>query len=113
MTSHSETANVNLPWRSGNTGPDQRMILDANGNYVCSVQIVQMGGGAIASAMEGARHRNADFILEAANAYHNLAEQSEPHEVFWMQPADDGQSIRKWSRTPFEGGRKCRVEIAA
>jgi len=36
-----------------------------------------------------------------------------PHEVFWIQFSDCGQHIRQWSRLPFEGARKCRVEIAA
>jgi hypothetical protein len=51
------------PWRFGNTGPEQRMILDANDNYVCSIQIKQCGGGIIAEAMEGSRKRNAAAIL--------------------------------------------------
>lgn len=37
----------------------------------------------------------------------------EPHEVFWMQMADDGESIRRWSRTPFEGARQCRVALSS
>lgn len=36
---------------------------------------------------------------------------SDPHEVFYMQLADDGEAIRKWSRAPFVGGRKCRVAL--
>jgi hypothetical protein len=62
------------PLRYGNTGPDQVMILDANGDYVCSVQIVQTGGGMIAQAMESRRLANAALIVKAVNAYAPMLE---------------------------------------
>jgi hypothetical protein len=50
--------------------------------------------------------------VEAADKAFEAA--CEPHEVFYVQFADGthGESIRRWSRTPFEGARLCRVEIA-
>ena len=41
----------------------------------------------------------------------NILARDEPHEIFYMQLSDNGENIRKWSRSPFDGGRKCRVEI--
>lgn len=62
-----------LPWKFGNTGTDQVMILGGkNGDYVCSVQIQQMGGGVISEAMEPRRRANAKFILRACNAHDDL-----------------------------------------
>ena len=60
------------PFRFGNTGPEQKMIIAADGSYVCSVQIQQTGGGMIARAMEPTRLANADFVLTAVNAYEGL-----------------------------------------
>jgi hypothetical protein len=36
-----------------------------------------------------------------------------PHEVFYIQLSDDGSVIRKWARSPFDGGRMFRAAIAA
>jgi len=49
---------------------------------------------------------------EPIAALRYMTEACEPHEVFYMQLAKDGSSIRRWSRSPFDGARKCRVEVA-
>jgi hypothetical protein len=56
------------PWRYGNTGPDQIMILGGSGAYVCTVQIEQRGG-IIAKAMEPERRANAALIVRCVNSY--------------------------------------------
>ena len=40
-----------------------------NKDYICSVQIEQIGGGAIASAMEETRMANAKHLLKCWNAF--------------------------------------------
>jgi hypothetical protein len=59
----SAIAALRGPWSFGRTGPEQRMILDADERYVCSVQIQQCGGGIIAASMEPQRLARAVAIL--------------------------------------------------
>ena len=61
-----------VPYRYGNTGPDQIMILTADGQYVCSIQVVQSGGGMIAEAMEEPRKKRGAFIVLACNNHARL-----------------------------------------
>ena len=44
-------------------------------------------------------------------AVERLARANEPHELAYVQFSDCGQHIRKWSRSPFEGARKCRIAL--
>ena len=84
MTEHT-------PFRFGNTGPEQIMILDANDNYVCSIQITQVGGGMIAAAMEPARRANAAFIVEACNSHDSLKAENE-------RLREIAQGLNEWDR---------------
>lgn len=51
------------------------------------------------------------WARKLAEAIADDAEASETHELFWVQLADDGSAIRKWSRSPFSGARKCRASL--
>lgn len=55
------------------------------------------------------RDRLANLPSDPVEALEQMARSCEPHEVFWLQFADDGSTIRKWSRLPFDGARACRV----
>ena len=59
------------PWVLGNTSHHETMIIGrgGKGDYVCHVQFEQIGGGAIASAMEPARRANARLIAAAPELY--------------------------------------------
>jgi len=72
MGEHSE-----LPYRYGNTSPDQVMILAADGQYVCNVQIIQFGGGMVAEAMQQSRRERAAFIVLACNNHDRLTCENE------------------------------------
>lgn len=77
----------NTPWKFGNTGPEQRMILDANDQYVASVQIFQTPRQ-MGSWQEPQREAYAAFILKAANAHSSLVEALEACEEHFDQRAD-------------------------
>jgi hypothetical protein len=62
----------NTPWKFGNTDDDEIMILDATDNYVCHVQIKQIGGGGIAAIIEDMRKEKAAFIVHAVNSHDAL-----------------------------------------
>lgn len=58
------------PWGFGRTGSDKIMIIGPNdGPYVCHIQIVQAGGGAISAIMEPERRANARLIAAAPDMY--------------------------------------------
>jgi len=63
----TETKFTAGPWVLGNTTNHETMIIGrgGKGDYVCHVQFGQIGGGAIASAMEPARRANAALIAAA------------------------------------------------
>ena len=64
-----------LPWRFGRTDMSESiMILDYKNDYVATIQIRQIGGGAISEAMEGPRRANAHFIVRACNSHDALLE---------------------------------------
>lgn len=82
------------PYREGNTGPDQIMLLDANDDYVCSIQIAQCGGGAIASAMEPRRRASAQLLKSAPDLLEALQDCVEFHGDA-EDPDDDWAHIRR------------------
>ena len=59
--------------RLGKTGEDIAILLGSeNGNYICTVQIKQQGGGAIAAVMEDIRRANANHLVLCWNSHDDL-----------------------------------------
>jgi hypothetical protein len=82
MIDHAPT-----PWKFGNTGPEQRMILDANDNYVASVQIFQTPRQ-MGEWQEQQREASAAFILRSVNSRGDLIEALQECEEYFDQRAD-------------------------
>ena len=75
------------PWKFGNTGQEQRMILDANDHYVASVQIFQAPRH-MGEWQEKQREANAAFIIKAANAHADLIDALRECEEYFDSRAD-------------------------
>jgi len=60
-------------WEIGNSSPDEIIIVAGkNREYICSVQIKQIGGGAIAEVMEDGRQANARRICQCVNNFDQM-----------------------------------------
>jgi hypothetical protein len=59
------------PIKFGKTSPEQRMVLDAKGKYVCNVQIHQTPRS-FGLFDEPQREANADFIVRACSSHDQL-----------------------------------------
>jgi hypothetical protein len=66
-----EMSNTKPAYKFGKTHEDQRMILDAKGNYVCSVQIHQTPRS-FGIYDEARRTANAELILRSLNSHEQL-----------------------------------------
>ena len=53
----------------GKTDDDKIMILNKSGIYICTIQIKQQGGGAIAAVMEDVRRANAEHLKLCWNSH--------------------------------------------
>lgn len=70
----SEQEHTKLPWKFGRTGEPVMIVGGERDAYVAHVRIHQIGGGAIAGAMEEERQANAEFIVRACNSFDDLLE---------------------------------------
>jgi hypothetical protein len=89
------------PYYFGDTGPEQRMILDRDHDYVASVQIRQSGGGCVAAVMEGPREKGAELILAALNALPALLTSNAALEA---ENARLKQADADWHRESYDEG---------
>lgn len=87
-----------------------RLPADARGAWYQLTSMVSHRGDGIptqfsypAEVREGAK--------ALAMAALQTADVNDPHEIAWIQFSDCGQHIRRWSRTPFEGARRCRIAL--
>jgi hypothetical protein len=70
----SETKFTPKPWTLADVERGKMVLGGAGRSYVASVTIEQIGGGAIAAAMEPQRLANADLIAAAPDLYAALTE---------------------------------------